>query len=97
VPVFAGAAAAVWFTGKAKRDGIERACARDRCDQAEVDRRSDDASLDAHATWTNVSLVTSGVALVAASVLFIVEGRRPGDPEIELGAARSGAMLRSRF
>jgi hypothetical protein len=97
VPLFAGVAAAVWFTGKAERDAIERDCVRDRCDRAEANRRVDDASLDAHATWTNVSLVASGVALVAASVLYVVEGHEPGGPEIKLSAARSGAALRGRF
>jgi hypothetical protein len=99
VPAFAGAAAAAWFTGQAKRDQIERNCARDRCDRAEAERRVEDAGLGAHEDWTHVSLAAAGVALISASVLFIVEGRAGGRdaPGIELGGAGSGATLRGRF
>jgi hypothetical protein len=97
VPVFAGAAAAFWFTGKAERDAIERDCRRDGCDRAEADRRITEADLDAHETWTGVSLVLAGTALVAASVLFVVEGEQGGDVEPRLSRGGSEVALRGRF
>ena len=97
VPVFAGASAAVWLTGEAKRDDIEDDCARDRCDRAEADRRSRSVGLAAHETWATVSLAAAGVALVAASVLFVVEGGEPPSSAIQIDAARSGAVVRGNF
>jgi len=98
VPVFAGTAAAVWLTGEAERDEIEQECSREGCDEAETNRRFDDAGLGAHQTWTNVSLVASGVALAAAVVLFVVEGEAAaGSSSVEVGATSSQATLHGRF
>ena len=97
VPVFAGTAAAVWFGGESKRDRIENDCERDECDEAEAARRWDDAGLDAHETWTHVSLVAAGAALVAATVLFVVEGSEASGDAIAVGGTRSGVGLSGRF
>ncbi|HKU36816.1 MAG TPA: hypothetical protein VJR89_01680, partial [Polyangiales bacterium] len=96
VPVFAGTAAAIWFTGDAKRDQIERDCAKDGCDAPEARRRWDDANIDAHQTWTRVSLVAAGVALVAAPVLFVVEGAGSSPDRVKLVIAPSGGGLGGR-
>jgi len=95
VPVFAGVGAGVWFTGKAERDAIEDECAIDRCNAMEGQRRFDEAGLDAHETWASVSLAASGVALVAAVVLFVVEGAEPSGTGLEAGL--SGGALSGRF
>jgi tetratricopeptide (TPR) repeat protein len=97
VPVFAGAAAAVWFSGKAERDTIEDECAQQGCDDRELDRRWEAANLDAHATWTNVSLAASAGALVTAAVLFAIEGADAPAPAIALSASHGGAALHGRF
>lgn len=97
VPVFAGTATVVWLTGKAERDQVEEDCIRDACDEREAQRRLDRAGVDAHETWTNVALAASGAALVAATILFFVEGQGGSEPQIELTAARSGAALQTRF
>jgi tetratricopeptide (TPR) repeat protein len=98
VPVFAGTAAAVWLTGEAARDEIEEECAVQGCDKRETQRRFDDAGLDAHETWTNVSLVASGIALAAAVVLFVVEGEAAsGSSSVEVSATGSQATLHGRF
>jgi len=97
VPVFAGSAAVVWFTGKAKRDAIEHECARDFCDHAEAERRLDRAGVDAHETWTNVAWGAAGTALVASAVLFFVEDEQGSRSNVEISADRAGAVLRGQF
>jgi hypothetical protein len=97
VPVFASTAAAVWFTGKAERDAIEKDCLLDGCDMDETKRRSRNAGLDTYETWTNVSLAASGVALVAAAVLFVVERPEASGSGVEVSVVRTGATLRARF
>jgi len=97
VPVFAGVATAVWLTGKAEHKRIEDQCVLDGCNGPEATHRFNNSSLGAHETWTNVSLAASGVALVAASVLFVIESRVLSGSEVELSATGSGAALHARF
>jgi hypothetical protein len=98
VPAFAGIAAAIWLAGAAEHEDAEDQCAIDRCDEAQAAKRFDDAGLDAYATWTNVSLAASGVALATAIVLFVIEGdEAPGRARLEVSPTRSGAALTGRF
>lgn len=97
VPVFAGTAGLIWLTGQNELDAVKDDCQRDGCDAAEGARRLEASSVDAHETWTNVCLVASGVALATATVLFFVEGQPGARSEVELGAYRSGALLRGQF
>jgi hypothetical protein len=96
-PVFAGTAAVVWFTGQAKHDAVEQRCKRDGCDAAEVQRRLTDEGVGAHETWTSVSLVAAGVALVGSVLLFVFETPDDRHDAPRASARRSEVSVHGRF
>jgi hypothetical protein len=97
VPVFAGTAAAVWLTGKAKHDSVEQQCQREGCDEPEAARRLEAEGVPAHETWTNVSLAASGVALAASVLLFVLDADEDPSGEVHAGVQLRGARLHGRF
>lgn len=97
VPVFAGTAAAVWFTGESKHDSIEQQCRRDGCDEAEAQRRFTQEGLGAHETWTNVSLAAAGVALAASVLLFVMDAGDARASETRVVAQLPGGAVHGRF
>jgi hypothetical protein len=71
-PALAVAGAAIWFTGKSKRDEVASECAMlGGCNAAEANARTSAASLRTYETWTDVSLVAAGITAVTGVVLIL--------------------------
>ncbi len=72
VPVFAGTAGALWFTGLTKHDRIEKECTG-LCTEAEVAARVKAEHLPTYETWTNVALAATAGTAVLSGLLFLLE------------------------
>lgn len=97
-PVFAATAAAVWFTGKGKRDDIEDQCARDECSDSEVDRQIEAANLSTYETATGI-LIGASILSAAGGLtwLLVAPDRQPAPPAVALAVGPARVVFQLQY
>jgi hypothetical protein len=95
-PVLAGAGVTLWLAGKSKFDALQTQCETRGCTPQEIS----DEHLVRYSTWSSVSFVAAGAALLGGGVLYFAEGapspRQAGAARVEWSVSPTGLSLRGR-